>query len=136
MVVAAYGGGAYNVLPISPYGELGPVTQIIKEIGSSIHPLKQRTAHPHSLVFHPTGQFVISTDLGTDTINVFNFVSGRLTRLHQIRTPAGSGPAQLTINEAGTLVSVTHQITPFVASYRFHPDTGDMARLTTVKLSC
>ena len=92
MVVAAYGGGAYNVLPIKPDGTIGPVTQIIKEIG------RQRTAHPHSLLFHPSGQFLITTDFGADRINVFQFTAGRLTRLQQIQTPPGSGPAELTIN--------------------------------------
>jgi 6-phosphogluconolactonase (cycloisomerase 2 family) len=129
MVVAAYGGGAYNVLPIKPDGTIGPVTQIIKEIGRGPDPEQQTTAHPHSLLFHDSGQFLITTDFGADRINVFQFTAGRLTRLQQIQTPPGSGPAELTINPNGTRVFVTHQITPHVACYQFHTQTGSLTRI-------
>ena len=66
LVVAAYGGGIYNVLPVSHAGVIGEVRQVLKVIGSSIHPDRQAASHPHSLVFHPSGNFLLATDLGTD----------------------------------------------------------------------
>src|SRR3954465_11682952 len=61
LVVAAYGGGIYNVLSVRPNGEIGGITQVIKEIGHSIRRGPQSSAHPHSIVFHPSGEFLIGT---------------------------------------------------------------------------
>src|SRR5205823_7944684 len=71
VVVAAYGGGAYNVLPVDGDGRIGSVRQVLKEIGNGPNRKRQATAHPHSVVIHPSGKFVIATDLGCDRINVF-----------------------------------------------------------------
>jgi 6-phosphogluconolactonase len=74
MVVAVYGGGAYNVLAIEADGKIGALVHVFKEIGLGA------SAHPHSVVFHPSGQFVVGTDLGCDRNSVFAFDNGRLSR--------------------------------------------------------
>jgi 6-phosphogluconolactonase len=128
LVVAVYGGGAYNVLPILKGGELGPVSQTIKEVGSSIHPERQTAAHPHSVVFHPSGKFLLGTDLGADRINVFTFRGGRLSRAYALAVAAGSGPAHMEIDPAGSCLHVVHELHSSISSYRFDPDTGRLAR--------
>jgi len=75
LVVAVYGGGSYNVLPVAANGEIGRVTQVVKEIGYG------RCAHPSSVVFHPSGQFVTATDTGADRVSVFRFSEGRMIRV-------------------------------------------------------
>ncbi len=134
LVVAAYGGGAYNVLRIQPDGQLGPVTQVIKEIGSSVRPQEQSCAHPHSVVFHPSGKFLFSTDSGCDRINVFNFEFGRLYRLHRSDAAPGSGPAQIDINANGSLLHIGHQFNSTIAHYRFNASTASL-RLRTIQYS-
>ena len=124
MVVSIYAGGAYNVLPIHSGGQLGRVSQIIKEIGSSIDQQRQTSAHPHSVIFHPSGDFVIGTDLGSDRINVFRFERGRMDLRHRINVQAGSGPAHLWMDEAGSSVFVRHELSPGVTHYRFNAETG------------
>ncbi len=131
LVVAAYGGGAYNVLPIHRNGELGLVTQIVKEIGCGPHPEKQAAAHPHSVRFHPTGKFLLGTDLGSDRINVFSFEDGHMSRVHGIPVPAGSGPAQITMNPIGSLVFVLHELSPLLSCYQFDAQTGSISYLTS-----
>ena len=131
MVVAVYGGGAYNVLPIHPNGELGSVTQIVKEIGCGLHPEQQAAAHPHSVLFHPVGTFLFGTDLGQDRINVFRFESGRMTRLQQMSVPPGSGPAQLALNPEGSMLFVLHELRPMLSCYRFDIEEGQIRHLTT-----
>jgi 6-phosphogluconolactonase (cycloisomerase 2 family) len=127
LAVAVYGGGAYNVLPIRANGEIGPVTQILKEIGRGPHPTEQATAHPHSLIFHPSGRFVIASDVGMDRISVFAFHDGRMVRLNQIQTPAGSGPGHLELGSDGSRIFVRHQLTGRHCSYQFNPRTGCLA---------
>ncbi len=118
IVVAVYGGGAYNVLPINAGGDIEPVTQVLKEIGRGRDPQMQATAHPHSVVFHPSGKFVIATDFGCDRVNVFRFGDGSLKRIQQIAAPAGSGPAEIHLDRNGLNASVVHRLQSFRCSYQ------------------
>lgn len=91
MVVAIYGGGAYNVLPIAVDGSVGRPVDILKEVGSGRHPEYQRSAHPHSVLFDESGKYAFSTDQGCNRLNVFALQDGRLVRKHQMQTGAGPG---------------------------------------------
>jgi 6-phosphogluconolactonase len=126
MVVAAYGGGTYNVLPIHANGALGRVSQIIKEIGRGADPVKQASAHPHSVVFHPSGRFLISTDFGSDRINVFRFENGKMIRILQKSAAPGSGPAHITLSRDGSSVSVWHELRSRTVRYQFDCHTGTL----------
>jgi 6-phosphogluconolactonase len=118
MVVAVYGGGAHNVLPVGVDGQIGRVTQVLKEIGCGPDPKMQATAHPHSVVFHPSGKFVVATDFGCDRINVFSFRAGRMTKIKQIGAPAGSGPAEVHLDDRGLEAVVQHRLGSFRARYK------------------
>jgi 6-phosphogluconolactonase len=124
IVVAAYGGGTYNVLPIHANGALGRVSQIIKEIGRGADPVEQASAHPRAVVFHPSGRFLISTDFGSDRINVFRFENGKMIRVLQKGAAPGSGPADITMSEDGAAFTVRHELRPFIARYHFDDRTG------------
>jgi 6-phosphogluconolactonase (cycloisomerase 2 family) len=128
LVVAAYGGGTLNVLPIRKDGTLGPVCQVIKEIGRGGDRVRQASAHPHSVAFHPSGAFVITTDLGSDCISVFGFEQGRMTRVHREPAPPGSGPADIRLNRDGSVVTVVHHLKPLVAHYSFDSGTGTITK--------
>jgi 6-phosphogluconolactonase len=130
LVVAVHGGGLYNVLALQSNGVIGAVTQVIKEIGSSIHAERQTSAHPHSVVFHPSGELLIGTDLGADRINVFRFEDGQMTCVHRVRTASGSGPAGLAMHSSGSQVLVDHEFSPLVARYRFDSGSGELILLT------
>jgi len=127
MVVAAYGGGIYNVLPVSANGEIGEVSQILKELGGSVHPERQTTSHPHSLVFHPSGRFMLATDLGADRITTFKVSNGRIAPVAHVKTPPGSGPAELQMDASGSRVTVWHELKPAVAYYQFDAQLGRLS---------
>jgi 6-phosphogluconolactonase (cycloisomerase 2 family) len=122
LVVAAYGGGLYNVLPVGSKGEIGAVTQLIKEIGCSIKGDRQLSSHPHSVVFHPSGKFLFGTDEGADRINVFRFDHGSLTCVQRVSTVPGSGPARLAISSSGSHLSIEHAFSTSIRRYRFHSE--------------
>lgn len=129
VVVAVYGGGAYNVLPVSEDGTLGPVTQVIKEIGCGTDPVRQATAHPHSVMFDKSGGFVIGSDFGSDCINVFRFEHGSLTRVQKVRAPSGSGPSELFASIEGSHILVRHDLKSLVACYRFQAASGQLTHV-------
>lgn len=129
IVVAAFGGGIYNVLPVREDGAIGSVTQSLKEIGMGVHPQKQLSAHPHSVAFHPSGNFVIGTDFGSDRINIFEFQDGHLHCVRRVSTPPGSGPAYLTLSASGSEVRVEHALTKGSSSYRFDLQNALLIRI-------
>ena len=124
LVVAAYGGGIYNVMPVSAAGQIGEVSQVFKAIGSSVHPEHQTTSHPHSVAFHPSGKFLFATDLGADRITVFHVSNGRIIPASYVKAPPGSGPAKLRIDQSGSNVTVWHELKPSVAYYQFDTQSG------------
>jgi 6-phosphogluconolactonase (cycloisomerase 2 family) len=128
LVVAVYGGGAYNVLPVEADGTIRCVAQVVKEIGSGPDLKRQRTAHPHSVAFHPSGRFVVATDLGADRVTLFSFEIGRLRRMQQIDIRPGSGPAELSLSRDGRQVWVEHRLDGSRSCYRFEI-AGEIGRL-------
>lgn len=126
LVVAVYGGGLYNVLLVRSNGEIGGITQVIKEIGRSVRRGPQSSAHPHSVVFHPSGVFVIGTDTGADRINVFRIQDGHMTCVHRLATVPGAGPTGLTLDASGSNVVVKHKFSSSVARYRFDFRSGTL----------
>ena len=91
VVVAAHGGGAYNVLPIAGNGELGRVSAIVKETGSSVNERHQEAAHPQMVLFDTTGQRLLGADLGSDQLSVFSLAGDQVAVNHRSSLRAGSG---------------------------------------------
>lgn len=131
LVVAVYGGGLYNVLPVGSSAEIAEVTQIIKEIGCGSNGHRQSSAHPHSVVFHPSGEFLFGTDEGADRINVFKIDDGHMTCVQRVSALPGSGPAGLSIDSSGSHLSVEHAFNTAITRYTFDARSGLLAHLST-----
>src|SRR6185312_492737 len=126
IAVAAGGGGVYNVISIETNGALGKVTGIRKEVGCGLHQKYQSAAHPHSLVFHPAGEYLVATDLGCDRISSFNLVDGTLVRRAGFSTRAGSGPGALAFDPSGSVLYVAQELRSSISCHRYHGDTGEI----------
>jgi 6-phosphogluconolactonase (cycloisomerase 2 family) len=124
LVVAVYGGGSYNVLSISKDGELEPVCGIYKEIGCGLCPVRQASAHPHTVVFDQTGDYVLSSDFGCDTLSVFKLDHGHLVRRSRLSLAPGSGPGLLTLDVAKSVIEVRHELRPAVTYHRYDASAG------------
>jgi 6-phosphogluconolactonase len=123
-VIAVYGGGAYNVLPIAGDGSLGDVCGILKETGSGPHPEHQGTAHPHTVLFDSNGRYLLGTDIGSDRLNVFALTHGRITPVARNVMPLGSGPAEIAIHPLGHLLFVVNQLEATISSFSYSTDDG------------
>jgi len=119
VAVAAYAGGLYNVLPIGADGVLGLVTSIRKEVGCGPVTTHQASAHPHTLQFDPSGQYLVGTDFGADRLNVLALIGGKLVRHAHVQLPAGAGPASVVFHPSGSFFYVAHALTGHVFCYQF-----------------
>jgi 6-phosphogluconolactonase (cycloisomerase 2 family) len=99
LVVAVYGGGAYNVLPIAEDGSVGRVSGILKEVGVE-RGTSIRRAQPVMVAFDKQGR-VISVDGGASRLNVLSFNESTLTAHTRVELEEGSGAPQVTMHPNG-----------------------------------
>ncbi len=132
LVVAAYGGGVYNVLPLKPDGTLDAVCGIFKELGCGPHPTEQTSAHPHSLIFDPSGRFLVSSDFGCDRLSVFTLGSqGKLYRQALLQLPPGSGPGTIAFD--GSSLKVQYALAGGHARCHFDGFFGKLSMLAKIR---
>ncbi|WP_418119376.1 lactonase family protein [Variovorax sp. 350MFTsu5.1] len=124
LVVALYGGGAYNVLPIGSDGALGKVSGIEKETGSGPDTERQESPHPHMVQFDASGGRVLATDLGSDRINVFTLAEGKLAPIGRTAVQAGSGPRHLALHPSQRHLYVVGELDASVSCYGYDAATG------------
>jgi 6-phosphogluconolactonase len=107
LVVAASGGGAYNVLPIGEDGDLKRISAAWKETGIS-RDTESSMAKPQMVAFDPRGR-VIALDAGMNNLSVFH-VSGDEMRVHT-RTDLrrGTQATRIAMHPAGTAIYTLHQ---------------------------
>ena len=73
VLVANYGGGSVEVLPIKPDGSLGAATAFIQHTGSSVNSQRQKEPHAHSINLDSANRFAVAADLGLDKLLVYRF---------------------------------------------------------------
>lgn len=136
LVVALYGGGAYNVLPIGADGTLGKVSSIEKETGSGPDTERQESPHPHMVQFDASGQRVLATDLGSDRINVFTLADRKLALLGRTATQPGSGPRHLALHPSQRFLYLVNELDATVACFGYDAASGKVGeqrqRISTV----
>jgi 6-phosphogluconolactonase (cycloisomerase 2 family) len=108
LLVANYFGGSIAVVTILEDGRLGPAAS--QMYAGKLGPTRSANAPPGSFAFSghdgnhahmiqadPSGRFVLSTDLGLDTLFIWKFGDGRLDPLElngpwHVPLPPGDGP--------------------------------------------
>lgn len=123
LLVAAFGGGAYNVLPIDESGLPGAPSGIFKQIGHGEHPIEQASAHPSHVLFHPETGVAVAADYGADRLDILtadcgDIRTGRLKMTRRISCAAGSGPREISLHSGGKLFAVRYALRPALAAFR------------------
>ena len=104
-VICANGPGIV-VLPINADGSLAPATDAVVPPGKE-GPYKREQglgAHPHQVLFDPTGTFLISPDKGVDATHIYRFdaAAGKLVVNDppHVKSRYGAGPRHLAFHPA------------------------------------
>lgn len=86
---------------------------------------RQKTSHMHQAVLDPTGQYLLSPDLGGNVIQVLSIDSttGSLVAKAPLKSPAGAGPRHLAFwstnsTSASTFMSVVHELKNTITTYK------------------
>ena len=123
LAVAAYTGQTFELLPIDEDGSLGDAVSVAPQEGSGPHS-RQTSSHPHSVVFDPSGAYLVTADLGTDSIKVFSFADGILEETSSTQMTPGSGPRHLAFHPDGEILYVITELTANVVALEFDASSG------------
>jgi 6-phosphogluconolactonase len=126
--VVAHGPGI-AVFPVIRDGTLGaPCDTVLPpgEPGPYRHEQKGG-AHPHQVVFDPSGRFLIAADKGVDRVHVYRWdQSGRLVSHGFVKCRYGAGPRHIAFHPAQPLAYLVNEIDSTVTAYQWHAEQGTL----------
>ncbi|GAA4552861.1 lactonase family protein [Amycolatopsis samaneae] len=128
VLAANYGTGTVVVLPILAGGRLGDATDLAQHVGA------ERQAHAHQVVSDPTGRWVLSVDLGADSVYVYklNLATGKLTLNQQLKLPSGAGPRHLVFHPNGRHAYIVGELRAEVTIASWDAGSGKLTALSVV----
>lgn len=148
VLVANYAGGTLAVLPTRPNGELGPSTDVQRMEGplgpkfptsappGSCAVSGHDSVHPHMVHTAPSGQFVISTDLGRDKLMVWKFdlENGKLLPNDppSASLPPGDGPRHFAFHPNGQWLYSLQEEASTLALFHYDNTHGMLVHKQTV----
>lgn len=130
--VANYGNGVVARLPIVD-GKLVEADFVDTHQGKGPHAKRQERTHAHCAVADPTGRFVVSADLGNDTLHVYSAIEPKL--LMPIRVAGGAGPRLVSFSDDGRRMFLVHELTGEIASYDVDPASGTLRHRQTLSIT-
>ncbi|MGY0022160.1 lactonase family protein [Streptomyces sp. cg35] len=132
---ANYGSGSVTAVPLRADGTPDAAGRdVLRHTGSGPHPQRQQAPHAHQVLPDPSGHWVVSVDLGTDSVRVCALTDGRLTPHHETALRPGSGPRHLAFHPSGRHAYVLNELAPTLTVCRWDATTGTLKPLTEVAL--
>ena len=101
VIVANYSGGNIAVFGKNNNGSLTEAKQVLQHKGKGIHP-RQGSAHVHMVYFSPDKKYVLSNDLGTDAVDIYEYHPNTGTEVLKLKEEYVTGA------EASTLLGMRH----------------------------
>ena len=128
LVIANYTAGNVAVMDLARDGALRGVGQVFQLPGKrGTHPTQQPHAHPHGVIFDPSGRFAIVPDKGFDCVFVFQFRDGRIS-LNQIATAkVGSAPRHCVFHPRLPVLYVNNELDSTVTAWKWDPALGTLS---------
>ncbi|MFC9701110.1 lactonase family protein [Streptomyces sp. NPDC056943] len=126
LVTANYTSGSVTVLPLAADGTPRPATTVLRHEGSGDVPDRQSGPHAHQVLPDPSGRWVVSVDLGTDSVRIcaLDPATGALTLHGETALRPGTGPRHLAFHPAGTHAYVLNELEPTLTVCRWDADAG------------
>ncbi|ARF58842.1 lactonase family protein [Streptomyces gilvosporeus] len=138
LITANYSSGSVSSLPVRADGTLdGPAT-VLSHQGSGPHADRQEGPHAHAVQPDPSGRWLLSVDLGTDSVRVCALTgahadhadaAGTLTVRDEVALRPGSGPRHLAFHPRGDRAYVINELDPTITLCRWDADRGALTPL-------
>jgi 6-phosphogluconolactonase len=136
VLVANYGGGSVEVLPIEGTGRLKSATAFVQHTGSSVNPQRQKGPHAHYINVDPSDRFAYVADLGLDKVLIYRFDSAKGTLAPNDPPSAsvkpGAGPRHLAMDAKGRFAYLINEIDCTITAFSRDAQTGGLKDFQTV----
>ncbi|MFF0013596.1 lactonase family protein [Streptomyces sp. NPDC005374] len=131
VLTANYGSGSVTIVPVRADGTLaGAPSGVLRHSGSGPHPSRQQGPHAHQVQPDPSGRWIVSVDLGTDSVRVCALTDGVLDVHREIALRPGSGPRHLAFHPDGSRAYVLNELTPTLTVCRWDAEEGSLKPLS------
>ncbi|MDM0040166.1 lactonase family protein [Variovorax sp. J22G21] len=128
-LIANYASGDIVALPVRNDGSLDAVAHCLAlPDRRGPHRTQQQGAHPHQVVFDPSGKWLLVPDKGSDAVHTIAFDpdTGALRLACSLRTAPGSGPRHLAFDATGNFAWVVLELSSQLLAMAFDADTGTL----------
>lgn len=131
LLVANHEHGRLSVLPIDGEGYLSPPTDIVQN--ERRDPGGERRPHAHFITPDPSGEYVLSTDTGTDRVSVYRLDQGS-GRLQPNLPPwgethPGGSPRHLAFHPGGDYLYANGEADLTLTVFRYDATSGTLDHL-------
>ncbi|MER5302499.1 lactonase family protein [Streptomyces lasiicapitis] len=127
---ANYGSGSVTTVPVHADGSLNSAPAgIVEHQGSGPDKERQEGPHAHQVLPDPGGRWILSVDLGTDSVRVCVPGDGALTPRHEVALRPGTGPRHLAFHPGGRVAYVLNELTPTLTVCSWDPADGTLRPL-------
>src|ERR1043166_4017543 len=136
VVVANYGGGSVEALPIKSDGSLGEPGTFIQHEGSSANKSRQEGPHGHCILVDPSQHFAVACDLGLDKVLVYKLdaANAKLTPNDPPFTSVapGSGPRHIAFHPNGKFAYVINEMLCTMIAFEWNSARGTLKEIQTI----
>lgn len=136
LLTANYSSGSVSTLPVRADGTLAGPATVLAHRGSGPRTDRQEGPHAHAVLPDPGGRWLLSVDLGTDSVRscVLGADDGALTVRAEAALRPGSGPRHLAFHPRGDRAYVVNELDPTVTVCRWEADRGVLTPLGETRL--
>jgi 6-phosphogluconolactonase len=135
-LVANYGGGSVEALPIGEDGKLGAPTAFIQHAGKGPDRGRQEGPHAHSINVDAAGRFAFAADLGLDKVFIYRLdgAKGTLTSNDPpfASVAPGAGPRHFTFHPNGKFAYVINEMASTVTAFSYDAEKGALSEIQTI----
>jgi 6-phosphogluconolactonase len=136
VLVANYGGGSVEVLPVRPDGGLQPASTFIQHTGSGANPQRQEAPHAHGIYLDAANRLAYVPDLGLDKLIIYRFdrAKGSLVANEPpfASVAPGSGPRHFALHPRGRFAYVINEMACTVTAFTCDPKRGELKEIQTL----
>jgi|GEM_PF-1400699 len=118
LYTANYSSGDVSELPLYR-GRISGPPRLIRQTGQGVT-RRQKSPHPHCVLFDPAGKQLYVCDLGTDQIWIYRWSPEKGVELPcagKLKLPPGSGPRHLVFDPSGLVLYTANELNSTAASF-------------------
>ena len=134
VLVANYGGGSVQALPIKEDGSLGEPGTFVQHKGAGDY--EKRAPRGHAIVVDPTQRFAVACDLGLDQVLVYKLdaANAKLTPHNPpfATLAPGSGPRHLAFRPDGKFAYVINETLLTMTAFAWDGARGELKEVQTI----